>query len=59
MSTTKSLMTGNPGSGLSSILFFLITDEIGVIHANPFLPLMFIPSEPQTPSLHDLRYEMD
>ena len=53
MSTTKSLITGKPGSGLSSILFLLTTDDIGVMHARPFLPFIFIPSEPHTPSLHD------
>ena len=59
MSTTRSLITGSPGRGLNSSLFLLITVDMGVIHANPFLPFIFMPSEPHTPSLHDRLYDID
>ena len=48
-------MTGRPGIGRKVILPLLRTSDNGVTQASPFLPLMFMPSEPQTPSLQDRR----
>ena len=48
MSTIRSRITGSPGSGRSSTGSF--TSFRFVMHASPFLPLMFIASEPHTPS---------
>ena len=48
MSTIRSRITGSPGSGISTT-----GSESSlrlVMQARPFLPLMFIASEPQTPS---------
>src|SRR5215475_6734360 len=53
MSTNRSRMTGNPGSGFSSI--GSLSSASLVMQASPFLPLMFIASEPQTPSRQDRR----
>ncbi|MNV88359.1 hypothetical protein D3C71_1825550 [compost metagenome] len=33
------------------------TADSGVMQARPFLPFMFMPSEPQTPSRQERRYE--
>ena len=46
-------ITGKPGSGRITSLSFLTTSDSGVIQAKPFLPFMFRPSEPQTPSRHE------
>src|SRR5207248_5164812 len=48
MSTIRSRMTGRPGNGRSSTGSF--SDLILVVQASPFLPLMFIASDPHTPS---------
>src|SRR5947209_2528691 len=53
MSTIRSRITGRPGIGRSS------TGSLSsfrlVMQASPFLPLMFIAPEPQTPSRHERR----
>ncbi len=49
-------MTGRPGSGFRMIVCG--SDSMLVRHARPFLPLMFIASEPHTPSRHERRYEI-
>jgi hypothetical protein len=48
MSTIRSRITGSPGSGLSTTVPGSV--RMLVRQARPFLPLMFIASEPQTPS---------
>jgi hypothetical protein len=48
MSTIRSRTTGRPGSGLSTIVPGSVRRLVR--QARPFLPLMFIASEPQTPS---------
>src|SRR6218665_1498492 len=57
MSTIRSRITGSPGSGLSVIapvrVFMLVRQ------ARPFLPLMFIASEPQTPSRQERRNDSE
>src|SRR3970040_1111529 len=53
MSTTRSRITGSPGSGRISIGCFKL--DSGGEQGKPLRPLMFIPSEPHTPSRHDLR----
>ena len=53
MSTMRSRITGRPGSGRSSTGSFNVFRL--VMQASPFRPLMFIASEPQTPSRHDRR----
>ncbi|MOA27751.1 hypothetical protein D3C78_1486450 [compost metagenome] len=50
-------MTGRPGSGRRTSLLPLTTPDSGVMQARPFLPFMFMPSEPQTPSRQERRYE--
>src|SRR6185437_11896590 len=47
MSTIRSRITGSPGNGRNST--GPLSDFRFVMHASPFLPLMFIASEPQTP----------
>ena len=51
MSTIRSRMTGSPGSGFRTIGSLSVL--MLVRHARPFLPLMFIASEPHTPSRHE------
>jgi hypothetical protein len=46
-------MIGKPGSGRSTTGSF--RSRTRVVQARPFLPLMFIASEPHTPSRQDLR----
>ena len=46
-------MTGSPGRGFRTIGSFSV--RMLVRHARPFLPLMFIASEPQTPSRQERR----
>ena len=46
-------MIGKPGSGRNTTGSFRSFTR--VMQAKPFLPLMFMASEPQTPSRHDLR----
>src|SRR6188768_1102817 len=53
MSTIRSRMTGRPGSGFRTIGSFSVL--MLVRQARPFLPLMFIASEPHTPSRHERR----
>ena len=53
MSTTRSRMTGKLGSGRSRTGSF--KPRTGVMHARPLRPLMFMASEPHTPSRQDLR----
>ena len=52
-------MTGSPGRGLIESLFDLTVSDKGVIQPSPFLPFMFKPSDPQTPSRQDLLKEID
>ncbi len=57
MSTMRSRTTGRPGRGfntMSPLSVFMLVRQ-----ARPFLPLMFIASEPQTPSRQERRNEMD
>ncbi|MNT60993.1 hypothetical protein D3C72_1986070 [compost metagenome] len=55
-STTRSRMTGIPGRGLMiSVLPFPSASATGVMQPRRFLPLMFMPSEPQTPSRQERR----
>ncbi len=57
MSTITSRITGRPGRGFKVItpgsVFMLVRQ------ARPFLPLMFIASEPQTPSRQLRRKEIE
>ena len=53
MSTMRSRMMGSPGRGLMTTGSFSSTSF--VTHASPFLPLMFIASDPHTPSRHERR----
>ena len=53
MSTIRSRITGNPGSGRSST--GSLSSVSRVMQARPFLPLMFIASEPHTPSRQERR----
>ncbi|EKD75258.1 MAG: hypothetical protein ACD_44C00192G0004 [uncultured bacterium] len=46
-------MTGKAGKG--RIVMGVLSEDSGVMHAKPFFPLMFIPSEPQTPSRQERR----
>ena len=46
-------MIGSPGSGLMTTGSLRSTSL--VVQASPFLPLMFIASEPHTPSRHERR----
>src|SRR5574343_1305881 len=57
MSTIRSRMTGRPGSGRSSIGCF--RSLMSVRQARPFLPLMFMASEPHTPSRQERRNDME
>ncbi|MCY1557196.1 hypothetical protein D9M68_940270 [compost metagenome] len=57
ISTIRSRMTGRPGRGLKTIRpgrSFRF-----VMHASPLLPLMFIASDPQTPSRQERRKPME
>ncbi|MNT12152.1 hypothetical protein D3C72_1470700 [compost metagenome] len=56
MSTIRSRTTGRPGSGRSTMRSG--SSRMFVRQARPFLPLMFIASEPHTPSRHERRNEM-
>ena len=49
-------MTGKPGKGRKTT-FLPFNADNGVIHARPFLPFMFKPSEPHTPSRQERRKE--
>ncbi len=49
----RSRITGRPGSGLSTITSGSV--RMLVRHARPFFPLMFIASDPHTPSRHERR----
>ena len=53
MSTIRSRITGSPGSGRSSTGSF--SSASLVMQASPFLPLMFMASEPHTPSRQERR----
>ncbi|MNL62369.1 hypothetical protein D3C87_1863870 [compost metagenome] len=53
MSTIRSRTTGRPGSGRSTMRSG--SSRMFVRQARPFLPLMFIASEPHTPSRHERR----
>src|SRR5450631_625442 len=53
MSTIRSRITGNPGNGFKTTVSGSV--RMLVRHASPFLPLMFIASEPQMPSRHERR----
>ena len=57
MSTIRSRTTGSPGKGRS--VTFSGRSAILVMHARPFLPLMFIASEPHTPSRQERRNESE
>ena len=49
-------MTGMPGKGLMTRQSdFPSASSTGLIHASAFLPWIFIPSEPQTPSRQERR----
>ncbi len=48
-------MTGNPGIGLITI--GCLRSVILVTQASPFFPLIFMASDPQTPSLQDIRID--
>ena len=53
MSTTRSRITGSPGNGRNCTGSFRSASR--VMQARPFLPLMFIASEPHTPSRQERR----
>jgi hypothetical protein len=55
MSTIRSRITGKPGKGRSSTGSF--SPSRLVMQASPFRPLMFIASEPHTPSRQERRSE--
>ena len=54
-STTRSRITGMPGSGRIVRRAPSSTSATGVMQARRFLPLMFMPSEPHTPSRQERR----
>src|SRR5829696_5865824 len=54
MSTTRSLMSGRPGSG-ATVMTFLPSWSTRILHASRLRPLISIASEPHTPCAHDRR----
>src|SRR5258708_30589944 len=57
MSTIRSRITGSPGSG--RITTGSLRSASFEMHARPFLPLMFIASDPHTPSRHERRSDRE
>ena len=54
MSTTRSFITGSPGSG-ATVIDFLPSWSTRILHASRLRPLISIASEPHTPCAHERR----